>query len=103
MTNTKTNLFCSGHTFLPDGRLLVTGGRRSRELWRPGSQHLRLSIEPRAPGRPSRGLPASYARWYASAVGLGDGDVLLLAGNINGGSDPNHLPQVWQRRRWQLS
>ena len=25
--NKKTDIFCSGHTFLPDGRLLVTGGR----------------------------------------------------------------------------
>jgi hypothetical protein len=24
--NTRTNLFCGGHSFLPDGRLLVTGG-----------------------------------------------------------------------------
>ena len=42
------------------------------------------------------GLPHSYSRWYASAVSLGTGDVLFLAGNGDGFSDPNLLPQVWR-------
>ena len=29
--NTVTNLFCAGHAFLPDGRLLVVGGHEGTE------------------------------------------------------------------------
>jgi galactose oxidase len=30
----KVNLFCNGHTFLPDGRLLVVGGHKAdRDGW----------------------------------------------------------------------
>ena len=29
--NANTNLFCSGHTFLPDGRLFVAGGHQTKD------------------------------------------------------------------------
>jgi hypothetical protein len=94
VTNSRTNLFCSGHTLLPDGRLLVTGGRAAMSY---GVPDLNLfDYRSQTPWQTIGGLPASYARWYASAIGLASGDVLLLAGNINGGSDPNRLPQVWR-------
>jgi Domain of unknown function (DUF1929)/Glyoxal oxidase N-terminus len=92
--NTRSNLFCSGHAFLPDGRLLVTGGRAAQTYGIPD-----LNIfDYRGSGgwQTITGLPASYARWYASALSLGTGDVLLLAGNMNGDTDPNRLPQVWR-------
>jgi hypothetical protein len=92
VTNTKTNLFCSGHTFLPDGRLLVTGGRAAQTY---GVPDLNIFDYHSSTWQTTLGLPAYYARWYASAVGLGSGDVLLLSGYMNGPSDPNLLPQVW--------
>jgi hypothetical protein len=38
---TTVNLFCGGHCFLPDGKLLIVGGHEldskgsSKDVWRP--------------------------------------------------------------------
>jgi hypothetical protein len=96
VTNSNTNIFCSGHTFLPDGRLLVTGGRSIPSYGVPDLNIFDYRVQgPQSPWQTIGGLPPSYARWYGSAVGLASGDVLLLTGNRNGFSDPNTLPQVW--------
>lgn len=92
--NTKSNLFCSGHTLLPDGRLLVTGGRSGPQSY----GHPDINIFDAAGGNVWQtfgGFPKEYSRWYASALTLTNGEVLLLAGNRNGYKDPNTLPQVW--------
>ena len=36
-------LFCSGHAFLPDGRLLISGGHISQRPWPAGGHDLRLA------------------------------------------------------------
>lgn len=78
-----TNLFCSGHSFLPDGRLLVSGG------------HLRLDDYPSSEGlgephlnifdyrtntwtRAQQNMPKG--RWYPYNVTLANGETLVLAG-----------------------
>ena len=91
--NTEINLFCSGHAFLPDGRLLFTGGHIAQNVgdsgttifdWRNSSWETNVS------------LPAAYARWYGTAITLGSGEILTVAGYLGEGtSQPNRLPQVW--------
>ena len=92
------NLFCSGHAFLGDGSLLVTGG------------HADLGGHPIADGVGEEeatlyiaetdswlALPNMNARrWYPTNLVLPNGDMLVLSGTINGFATKNNLPQVWQ-------
>jgi hypothetical protein len=77
------NQFCSGHAFLPDGRLFVAGGhapeadRRSIHLFDPGQQA--WSQEPDMP----RG------RWYPTCTALADGRVMTISGALTPGVPPN--------------
>jgi hypothetical protein len=82
-------LFCSGHSFLSDGRLLVAGGHISDAvgikditIYGPGVQ------------RWSSSTPMRLGRWYPTNTTLGTGEVLIL-----GGSDQaDHMvaePEVW--------
>lgn len=79
-----TNLFCSGHSFLPDGRLIVTGG------------HIRLDDYPfaEALGEPAINIfdyrtntwtrsPFDMAkgRWYPYNVTLANGETIALSGH----------------------
>jgi len=86
-----TDVFCSGHAFLSDGRLLVAGGT---ELWsQPGGQFhathfpgLRdawlFNPSPNADGRHwSRAASMRGGRWYPSLVTLPDARVLALSGH----------------------
>jgi galactose oxidase len=92
------NIFCAGHSFLPDGRLLLAGGHISDNngenkatIYSPSSN----SWEP---------LPAMNAgRWYPTNLTLPNGDVLTLAGTISNDLHGNKLPQVWQQstRTWR--
>ncbi len=83
------DLFCAGHAFLGDGRLLVAGGTHEYD------GGLELPGLPRLP--PFRGLEQSYlfdpeterftrvgdmaaGRWYPTCVTMGDGTVLTAAG-----------------------
>ncbi|MFB6311391.1 MAG: galactose oxidase-like domain-containing protein [Salinirussus sp.] len=83
------DLFCAGHAFLPDGRLLLAGGTHAYD----GS--LDLPVLPRLP--PFRGLDQAYVfdpeterftrvddpaagRWYPTCVTMGDGSILTAAG-----------------------
>lgn len=83
------DLFCAGHSFLPDGRLLVAGGTYKYDK----TNVLGFTI----PVPPFRGLDQAYlfdpeterwtrvgnmdaGRWYPTLLTLGDGSVLTAAG-----------------------
>jgi hypothetical protein len=76
-----SDLFCSGHSGLPDGRILVTGGN---EVPGPGIDHTNIFLQSsNIPGqswvdpRP----PNMYEdRWYPTNTALPDGRVLVLSG-----------------------
>lgn len=89
ITNTTTNLFCSGHSFLPDGRLLVTGGHsRHLESSRFAQEGIgetdvnifdyRTNIWSLVPG--PNGPSMSVGRWYPSNVTLATGETVISAG-----------------------
>ncbi|MBZ0299185.1 MAG: DUF1929 domain-containing protein [Anaerolineae bacterium] len=93
------DIFCAGHTFLPDGRLLVAGGTYGYDV-------KRLGIVPLPPfsglrqaylfdpisQRWTRIDDMSVGRWYPSLIMLGNGEVLTMAGFTE------HFPWVVLRR-----
>ena len=101
--NTTTNLFCSGHSFLPDGRLLVTGGHARYEpapdIEGIGEDDInvfdyRYNTWTRLAARMPKG------RWYPSNVTLPNGQTVIAAGGYWDGvtfhtiSDGRTVPYV---------
>jgi galactose oxidase len=85
------NIFCAGHSFLPDGRLLVTGGHEESHVGLPYT-----SIFNPFTGAWSRGPDMNDNRWYPTNTTLPNGDVLVLSGETHAAGSCNELPQVWQ-------
>jgi galactose oxidase len=84
------NLFCSGHTFLPDGRLFVVGGHISDSH---GSTQTEI-YDPNA-NTWTRIDDTEGGRWYPTAVTLPDGNVLISFGSRKDGH-LNDTQQVWE-------
>jgi hypothetical protein len=85
------NIFCTGHSFLPDGRLFVAGGHIANNVGLPNA----------AVYNPFTNLwtdvPVMNAgRWYPTNTTLPNGDVLVVSGDIDRTVWVNPLPQVWQ-------
>ena len=103
----ENNVFCTGHAFLPDGRLLVTGGHLN--WWNAafgdwgafrGLPYTNI-FEPfdGALGTwSSAALPDMNAgRWYPTNTSLATGDVLVVSGTTEAElTEWNVVPQVWQ-------
>jgi PKD repeat protein len=82
-------LFCAGHSFLADGRLLVSGGHISNDHGIP-------DISVFAPGSQSwsRSTPMRRGRWYPTNTTLDNGDVVITAGRDESGVEVEE-PEVW--------
>lgn len=82
---TPWDAFCSGHVFLPDGRLLVAGGTKGYEdldaIPRVEYSGLRDSyiFDPKTE-RYERVGDMEFARWYPTLVALADGKALAVGG-----------------------
>jgi galactose oxidase len=94
------DLFCSGHAFLPDGRLLVTGGAlfdgdglKYASLYNPASNQWEAVQDMNA------------GRWYPTALTLASGEMLVASGSFKtlplpgakigrAQSGVNDLPQI---------
>jgi hypothetical protein len=98
------NLFCSGHTFLADGRLLVTGGHIF------DSQGLNCSTfyDPFT-DKWSAGPTMNNGRWYPTAVTLPDGRAFVGSGSFpvgppqpppNNASVINNISQILENGAW---
>jgi len=101
------NPFCAGHAWLADGRLLVVGGHVSNDngehranIYNPWTNTWTDNVPnmPSLSNPPSPYVTGQRGRWYPSATTLGNGDVLVMAGGMNGNFNPdnNPLPQVYQ-------
>lgn len=84
ITGLTADLFCSGHSFLSDGKLLVSGGggggpgaASSIEAWK---------FDPTSETWAKTGTDMAYKRWYPTVLTLGDepGRVLVISGWTGG-------------------
>ena len=98
------NLFCSGHTFMADGRLLVTGGHifdgqglSNSTLYDPFKDQW------------TAGPDMGIGRWYPTAVTLPDGRVCVLSGSHATGTPApppsnfntlTNVPQILDNGQW---
>jgi PKD repeat protein len=89
MNNGTHNVFCSGHTFLTDGRLLVAGGHisdnkgvKASHIFNPVANVWEAAASMRA------------GRWYPTATLLGNGQVSIVAGSDENASG-NPYPEVY--------
>jgi hypothetical protein len=72
------SLFCSGHTVLPDGRVLAVGGQVSSNVGVAES-----NLFDAGSGTWEIGADMAFARYYPTATALPDGRVLATSGAIN--------------------
>jgi hypothetical protein len=91
----KYNLFCSGHTFLPDGKLLVAGGHIADGQGQPHAtaydpdQNTWTALD-----------DMNRGRWYPTVVTLADGGVLVCSGGDEQGH-VNDIQQVGKEGHWR--
>ncbi|MFL5403924.1 MAG: galactose oxidase-like domain-containing protein [Gemmatimonadales bacterium] len=92
---TNHRIYCSGHTFAADGRLLVAGGTS------PGTRGLRV-VELFIPGSSNWGATESMAqgRYYPTTTTLPNGEILVVSGQ-----DTNKavvtIPEIWNGSSWR--
>ena len=101
--NTQTDMFCVGHAFLPDGRLLAAGGTEQYDPF--FGLTTAVIFDPHA-GPPDPTAPAGTTgawiaapdmaggRWYPTLVPLADGRVLTVSG-LDGTSQLNVVPEIY--------
>jgi galactose oxidase len=106
------NLFCSGHAFLPDGRLLVVGGHQAdSDGLNQASIYTPSPAGSDDPGTWTAAKPMGgdhFRRWYPTARALPDGSVLVLSGSYIDPTKPQGertviVPalQLWKDGEWQ--
>jgi len=84
------NIFCSGHTTLRDGRVLVAGGHVTSHVGIPAG-----NIFDPFSGQWSTTPDMNYARWYPTLTALPDGRVLSLAGEVGCAGCNAQVPEIY--------
>ena len=86
----KRNLFCCGHSILPDGRLFVAGGQNTAQIWWQyalsylgllrGADHDLHIFDPDTEEWTKLDVEMPDARWYPTCATLPDGRVIITSG-----------------------
>jgi hypothetical protein len=90
-------LFCSGHTFLADGRLLVAGGEDANLGSLNGLKQASIFDGTNWSATGSM----TYGRWYPTLVTLTDGSVVAIAGSQVPGTDAPY-PERYSNGTWRV-
>jgi len=92
---TPEMLFCSGHTLMADGRLMVSGGHygddrglRATNVFDPVSETWAVGLPKMAKGR-----------WYPTVTTLADGRLVTVAGR-DSASNVVLVPEIWEAGKW---
>lgn len=88
-------LFCSGHTFLADGRLLVAGGHN--EALGDNNGLRQASTFDGSSWQATGSM--TYPRWYPTLVTLENGNVVALSGSQTP-SQVATIPERWNGSSW---
>jgi hypothetical protein len=89
-------VFCSGHSFLPDGRLLAAGGHITSNHGLPGG----AIFDPTSESWSATAVPMAQGRWYPTTTLLPNGEMLVLAGSDENAVDVR-VPEIWNGSTWR--
>ena len=94
---TTVNLFCAGHAYLPDGRLLVAGGHIADGDGIDHACTYDYRTDTWTPLPPMNG-----GRWYPTATTLADGRVLVISGSaaVGGTIVVDAVSEIWDGTAW---
>jgi hypothetical protein len=92
---TGTNLFCSGHTLMADGRVFVVGGHIAEDTGLPDA-----NIFDPATNTWSRQPNMLKGRWYPTATVLSNGEILVTGGRDEM-SAYAETPEIWTGTEWR--
>jgi hypothetical protein len=101
-TFAAANIFCSGQSLLPDGRVFVAGGHNMSDY----NGIPNATFFNSATSTWSSGPNMSFGRWYPTVTALADGRMLVTSGAINCEGCNAVIPEVYdpQANSWtQLS
>ena len=90
------DLFCSGHTLLPDGRLLVAGGHSGTDHVGTKTTYIYDALSRTW----SQSQDMQNGRWYPTNTTLASGEILTVSGGDTAAA-PNLIPEVWQNGTWR--
>jgi hypothetical protein len=90
-----TMLFCSGHTLMADGRLMVSGGHKADDRGLDVTNIFDPVTESWIPGLPKM----AKGRWYPTVTTLADGRVVTVAGRDTT-SSVVLIPEIWENNQW---
>jgi galactose oxidase len=93
MIDVDTMLFCAGHTLMPDGQLMVSGGHLK------DGAGIAVTNFFSPDGAWSKGPNMAYGRWYPTVTVLEDGRILTMAGR-NQQNEVVRIPEIWEGGRW---
>ncbi|GAA0939259.1 galactose oxidase-like domain-containing protein [Nonomuraea longicatena] len=95
-TSAPGNLFCSGHTLTPDGRVWVAGGHMADV----NSSHTFNPVGNTWTKHGSLGPGSTSGRWYPTNTVLPNGQVFTISGTHGGGGPANatgsNINNTWQ-------
>ena len=85
------NIFCAGHSFLGDGRLMVAGGHADLHVGLA-----QASLFDPFTNSWTRLPDMNERRWYPSSTTLPSGDALVVSGEIDRMGVTDNLPQIYE-------
>jgi hypothetical protein len=95
MVPVDTMLFCSGHAFMADGRLMVSGGHKSDDRGLDVTNIFDPTTESWVPGLPKM----AKGRWYPTVTALSDGRMVTVVGRDTTGKVVL-IPEIWENGNW---